>query len=634
MNRTRRILVVEDEAIIAADLRARLQAFGYDVVESVRSGEEALEAYADLRPDLVLMDIKLSGEMDGIEAALSLRKTWSAGIVFLTSYTDESTLKRAKLAQPLGFLVKPYEGAEIRSVLEIALHKHEADTYLANRERFFSTTLDSIGEAVIATDEKLGITFINRAAQRVTGWDFDEAIGRSLREVLVLTHEGGALIASPVASAIERGIPVQHECDAQLIARDGTTVTVGYNAAPIIDDSGMIAGGVVVVRDVSEERRSEARLALAERMAAIGTLAAGVAHEINNPLQYVLTNVVYSVERITTLSELDLGPNRAQFQTEIEQIREALEETRHGVERAGWIVSELRRFARRERTSAETLSIPQTLERALRYVEPELEAIHIERVFAPTPMALANPAQLGQVFQNILVNAAQAIRSQRPSGSIRVASGTDSRGQICVEITDDGPGMSNEVMARIFEPFFTTKPVGTGPGLGLAIAFTIVKELGGDLSAESQLGKGATFRITIPPAARHSDERAQPAGLKQRARILIIDDERAVASSIERTLKNNLDVVVEVSPQRALQLLREGANFDIVLCDLTMPELDGLAVLRAIHRINPDLTRRFVLMTGASSDDAIELVETYDAKLLEKPFSPQALQSMIAELLA
>ena len=224
-------------------------------------------------------------------------------VVYLTSYSDEATIARAKETGPHGYLLKPFNERDLRTTIEVAIRKHELELKLSERERWFSTTLDSIGDAVIATDPLERITFMNPIAEALTGWKEQDARGHKIDEVFSIVDKAGAPIASIVGRAIREGFRVELPPDTQLITKQGTNKDVDDSSAPIIDARGRILGGVAVFRDVTDRKRLEQRLAISERLASIGTMAAGMAHEINNPLSAVIGNVSFAFETLTKLRE-------------------------------------------------------------------------------------------------------------------------------------------------------------------------------------------------------------------------------------------------------------------------------------------------------------------------------------------
>jgi PAS domain S-box-containing protein len=248
------ILVVEDEALVADDLQRTLTRLGYVVPMPVATADDATEAVATLGPDLVLIDIKLRGKRDGIDAGREIRARFAKPIIYLTSHSDDATLARAKETSPHGYLLKPFNERELRIAIEVALHKHEIESRLAVRERWFWTTLRSIGDAVIATDPDEIITFMNVVAERLTGWG-PEALGRPLGEVFRVLDEAGELIGTPQRVAGATAFAVEIAPDRKLVIRTGAEIPIDETAAPIIDANGAILGGVIVFRDITERRR-------------------------------------------------------------------------------------------------------------------------------------------------------------------------------------------------------------------------------------------------------------------------------------------------------------------------------------------------------------------------------------------
>jgi len=252
------ILIVEDEAIIAADLAGKLRRLGYTVVGSTAAGKEALTLTAERHPSLVLMDIRLAGEMDGIEAAERIRRQYDVPVVYLTAHSDRATIQRAKLTEPFGFILKPFEERELESHIEMALYKHQAERKLRESEQRWATTLASIGDAVIATDNAGRITFMNAIAEALTGWTLPEAAGQPVQAVFHIINE---LTREPAEDLVTRVLHENHVVElanhTALVTKDGREVPVEDSAAPITGADGRVTGVVVVFHDVTERRRAE-----------------------------------------------------------------------------------------------------------------------------------------------------------------------------------------------------------------------------------------------------------------------------------------------------------------------------------------------------------------------------------------
>ncbi len=258
----RSILVVEDERIVAQDIKKRLEDLGYTVLSVVSSGERAIQKAEKEDPDLVLMDIVLKGKLDGIEAAEHIRSHFDIPVVFLTAYADEKTLERAKMSEPYGYVVKPFEDRELHAIIETALYKHRIEKKLRESEQWLSTTLKSISDAVITTKTKGIITFMNAAAEVLTGWKHKDALGRPLKEVFVTekTEREKNLI-----NQVLHKKDVVGAADQLLLAKDGRKIPVDKSATPIKDERGSIIGVVIVFRDITEQKRAEESLKKSEK---------------------------------------------------------------------------------------------------------------------------------------------------------------------------------------------------------------------------------------------------------------------------------------------------------------------------------------------------------------------------------
>jgi PAS domain S-box-containing protein len=252
------ILIVEDEVIVARSIQKRLKGLGYTVPTTAASGEEALRIVGDTQPDLVLMDIKLKGAMDGIETVQQIQATWDIPVIYLTAYADEETLERAKVTQPFGYLLKPFELSELRSTVEMALYKHQMQRKLEENERWLTATLKSIGDGVITTDTRGCVTFMNPVAEVLTGWNREEAVGRNLQEIFhVIDQETRQVALGSIADLLKEGDTASLGGNILLVARDGTETPIDDSGAPIVDDRGNITGGVLVFHDISERKRAE-----------------------------------------------------------------------------------------------------------------------------------------------------------------------------------------------------------------------------------------------------------------------------------------------------------------------------------------------------------------------------------------
>ena len=292
-----KILIVEDEGIEALDLQQRLTSQGYDAVDIASTGEEAIQKAKEFSPDLVLMDIMLQGEIDGITAAGQIRADLDIPIIYITAYADEKTLQRAKLTEPHGYIVKPFRERELIITINMALYKHIMEKKLKDSQKWLSTTLNSIGDGVITTDQKGLITFINPVAEETMGWKLEEVKGKKLTEVFnIINMFTRKPTENPVSRVLADGCIVGLANHTLLISRDGKEIPIDDSAAPIKDDKGNVLGVVLVFRDVTERMESEKALResnkryreMAEKLreadANKNEFMAVLSHELRNPL--------------------------------------------------------------------------------------------------------------------------------------------------------------------------------------------------------------------------------------------------------------------------------------------------------------------------------------------------------------
>jgi PAS domain S-box-containing protein len=501
------ILVVEDERIVACDIEESLLALGYDVVGTASSADECWTAVARRRPDLVLMDVRIQGDIDGIETARRLRSSYDIPVVYLTAYADERSIERACETAPHGYVLKPFRSGELRSAVEVALVKHRLETELKQRERWFSTTLDAIGDAVIAADRDGVVTLVNPMAAALLGTPREDLVGSALRRVYrTIDERTRESLEDPSLEAGWRDRNLRPPDRTALVTATGE-VPIEESVAPILDENGMVLGVVVVFRDATEARRHKERVALVDRLNSLGTLAAGVAHEVNNPLTYVMGNAAVIQQRLDALRrvlELGVAPPgviSGSLEANLREMATGMAEIQDGAMRIRKIVNDLKIFSHPD-PGPEVGDPLSAVKWALRVTDTLVrKRARLEAVLEPVPRVPCDDVRLGQVFLNLIMNAAQAIPDGEPASHvIAVNVGVEVDGRVSVTVRDTGTGMTPDVQRRIFEPFFTTKPFGTGTGLGLSITHGIVRSMGGEIRVQSEPGTGTTFRVILPPA--------------------------------------------------------------------------------------------------------------------------------------
>ncbi len=441
----------------------------------------------------------------------------------------------------------------------------------------------------------------------------DEHIALLENRMRILLNEGARLPPQIYRCRRRNGSPLLLET---------SSVSFEFEGVPSI---------LTMARDVTERRALEARLEQADRLAALGTMAAGVAHEINNPLAYLMLNLEWIARKLPEASDPE----------SIEPLTEMLKEARLGAERVATIVRELRSFSRADADTRRRVDLEGVVRSAIRIAAHAVRhRAQVSTFFSAMKPLWANESRVEQVVLNLLLNAAQSMPEGRMENRIHISVRPGEPGRAVLEVADNGQGMPPEVLARIFDPFFTTKPPGVGTGLGLSICHGIVSSLGGHIAVDSTHGEGTTFRVVLPTATDEetaaageppSEPISEPSG--RRARVLVVDDEIQIANTLRELLSIEHDVFAMTSGREALELVRGGPDFDVIFCDLMMPGMSGIELFRRIRDQRRGLERRIVFMTGgAFTTRAAEFLASVDNRRIEKPFSLGLVERIVREM--
>jgi two-component system, cell cycle sensor histidine kinase and response regulator CckA len=632
-----RIMIVEDESIVAEDMKAVLEGFGYAVPAIAFSGEEAVKKAIDIPPDLVLMDIVLKGSMSGMEAVERIRAHADIPVVYVTAYADDNTVRRAKITEPFGYILKPFDARELQTAIEIALYRHQMEKRVKESEQWLATTLRSIGDAVMATDAEGRVTFMNPMAEALTGWKGEEASGRLVTEVLHLRHEGEPDLAESMVMKVLRedmAVDLAHH-HLVLIAKDGTERPIDDSAAPIKDHRGCIIGAVGVFRDITERQQLQERLVQAQKMEAIGRLAGGVSHDFNNLLTVIS---VYSELLLSRRSNHD-------------QLQRYAREIKKAVEHATALTGQLLTLSRKQMLQPRVLDLNAVLdnmEEMLRH----LIGNNIELVIAPGPglgRVNVDPRQLEQVILNLVVNARDAMpqggeltietaNAELDEAYARCRADVQLGRYMRLTVADTGCGMDAATRARLFDPFFTTKVGGKGTGLGLSIVYGVVTQSGGYIDVDSVLGRGTRFTIYLPQVEKAvvSQRSSAPSSmlLQGSETVLLVEDETEVRAAVLESLEMRGYTVLKARHGReALQICRRHEGpIHLLLTDVMMPQMTGPELAQHLAPLRPAM--KVLYMSGYTSD-ALAQRQVVDpgTPFLQKPFTPDALARKVREVL-
>ncbi len=467
--------------------------------------------------------------------------------------------------------------------------------------------------------------FVNSAAARLLGVpSAEEVIGQPLETWL---RPAAVTTARNRLAALGRGekLPPQ---EYSIVRADGIRVVAEAASRPYVFDGQDVI--LAFARDVTERAELQEQLTRSQRLAALGTLAAGVAHEINNPL----TTISLTLDLLeSTLARAALAP------LERTALRELGEELRDATNRVARIVGDLRMFSHSSSDDEGPAELQDVLEAAIRISAHALRHhAKLERDLPGQLRVVGAAGRLEQVFVNLLINAAQALPSGNPTNTIRLRAYPTEPDTVVVEVTDNGPGIARELVPHLFDPFFTTKAPGEGTGLGLAISHSIVAGCGGRIEVDTEVGRGTTMRVILQREQSASvptgGPKAGPRLPSPKARVLVIDDEPALGALLKRILEDRHEVDFETVPHSALARLLRGERYDVVLCDVNMPGMTGLDLHeRAIAAI-PELRTRFAFTTGGlSSPAARERLAASGVPVLAKPFRSADVEALVGTIL-
>jgi len=618
---TVRILVVEDEAIVARDLCLQLKEMGYEPVGTRVRGEEAVAAAASLSPDLILMDVNLGPGMDGIAAARIIRDLYSLPVIFLTAYASDEMIDRAKHSEPFGYLVKPFDERMLRSEIEIALYKHRAE----QRMRVQSAALEAAANEILITDRDGRIVWANPSFSRYTGYALKEAIGKTPGE-LVKSGLHDHAFYKEMWDTILSGKPWR----GQMINRrkNGTHFSEDVTITPVTSERG-ISHFVAVKQDITERLSLEAQVQKAQRMEALGELSAGIAHDFNNILAATLLYIGLLADE----------PGMA------DSARGVLRELEKEVQRGSSLTKQLLSFGRQKPGKLSVVDLRDLFTGMQRMLQRLLgERVRVRaRMPSEALMVHADGAMIEQVIINLCINARDAM----PGGGDLTISGRiidipahlsqyDGKNGRYVEfsVEDTGCGMSEEVRSRIFEPFFTTKEAGRGTGLGLAIVSRILRQHKGWISVESTLGKGSCFSLFLPVSSRESEnleKKETPLMPGNGERILLLEDETSLREAMTRALREGGYSVTEFAtiPAARLHLSMATDAYDLLLTDLVLPDGgDGVQFAKEIRTQSNGIQ---VIVCSGYPDDQGRASDVPDHEFchVSKPFTARQLLSAV-----
>jgi len=644
------------ESVVITDLEGRICFVNRAFTEMTGySAEEALRG----SPSMLKSGLTSAATYKDLWATVLEGSTWRGELV---NRRKDGTLYRASLSvAPVGtgeqrYLVASHRDVTKRRRMEAAVRR------LAAVGR---TGQDFFAELVTNLAEALGARLVG-VADRVG----DRLETRAVCEhgVLVANHSL-ALAGTPWQQAIDQGLYLERSglrTRFPEVERVQRLALDSFLGSALRDDQGEVAGVLWVadvaplsdldfvlptfavfnasaageLADLRERKRLNAQMMHMDRVIGLGSLATGITHDINNPLSCVLSNLEIALEDLPGLEALIGGdpPRGAIRHPALERlagIKEALQDAQLGAHRVRDSIRSLKVFSRMGDEAATPLPLAKIVESALLMASHEIrDRARVVMEIPPALKVFASESRLGQVFLDLLVNAAHAIApGDRDANTIRLAA-QQQGDRVVIEVADSGTGIRPEHLARIFEPFFTTKPVGQGTGMGLAISRGVVESLGGTLTLQSELGRGTVFRLELRSAG---SEPVAPEALHSVPctghQILVVDDEASIGNVFRRALGRGNAVATALSGREALAMIEAGQRFDVIVCDMMMPEMTGMLLQQRVRAQAPALAERFIFMTGCALNPLVRtFLDGTTSPWIEKPITLPQLTREIEKL--
>ena len=631
MNNTN-LLIVEDESLVAEDLKINLENLDYNIIGILNSGEETLEYLKTHSPDLILMDIKLKGTISGIETAEEILSKYNIPIIFLTAFTDEDLIDKATKAEPYGYILKPFDSNELKISIKIALYKHKMEQKLIASNKRYQDLFDYAPDMYFSLDINCKIVDVNKFALESLGYHKEELLEQFIYS---LTHEEDILhLQEKIKKIITEKIKYS-ELTFKIIKKDLSVIDTQIRVNLIMNKNGEVVEVRLICRDITNQKKAEKILIKKSRMEATATLAGGIAHDFNN----LMVGVIGNVDLINLFNKFD------------EKTKTKLSEIKKSGKKASLLAKQMLAYAGGGKYVVKENNF-NTLAKEFLNLDPLIfpENISIKSNFCQELWEIESDAsQMKEVLLNLVKNSIESIASNK--GEIEISTNNiifdfemkkkfpwfKKDQAIEIVIKDNGSGIDKKNISKIFEPFFTTKLQGRG--LGLAAVYGIIKNHEGIINVESDVNKGTSISIYLPATISDKIEdtssKIEDKISNKNKTILIVDDDDLIQKITKETLTYfNYEVLVASDGKEAVDIAKTfKGSIDLVLLDLGMPVMNGLKALPLLHEARPDM--KIIICSGY--DNLTEILDTQTEKIitdyLKKPYTMNKLTEKITKVL-
>lgn len=612
------ILIVEDEAVVSLDLSILLKDAGYNINRICSSSNQLFDDFCNYpQPDLILMDVHIKGELDGLESSLKIKELYDIPVIFLTAYADKDTIAKAKISYPYGYIIKPYDKRKLLIIVEMGLNIIELEKEVKRREELFSATFNSIADAVIVTDNRNKIKYVNPVA--ISMVSCIDILNRDFHSVYNIDFNIDQ----------NRGTFSDYSGKEKILDIKKTK----------LDENLFKEGGYVwILTDVTIPLFLESQLRETQKMEAVGRLAGGIAHDFNN----LLTVIMGYCSLI--LDNTELIKREGGLKSDILGIQ-------HTSQKAVKLTRQLMTFSNNQVRNPQHLNLNEII-KDLSGIFGRLipDSVRIKYFLSKNETIIhADPVQIEQILINLVVNSRDAIEETghidistsvySTSNEINHRSGIIPGGEfVLLTISDNGCGIPGEIHSKIFEPFFSTKREGKGIGLGLSTVYGIVQHSGGFIDLKSSPGEGCVFKIYFPLEKDDIPKKFDSPVYKNldvgTESVLVVEEDEFVRSIMERILAGKgYNVINAANAGEALLICEfENESIDLVISDLYHPRISGIDLISRLKHFRPSLK---VLYSTTHTLESIKDENSYDdiEYLIQKPFDPEDFSLLVRKSL-